>query len=244
MQKKLQPCNLWCRSACKQSFEQLKLNSTHLFPFLSWVVIIIENLDVREIHPANCNVMHARYVGMSVAINLLKIILCVGSTDQYNLFHNPIWRHKEVIIALCRGAVHICIKHTTLKNSLSSTTSFEGIVHKAGLEIRPVFVKLRFWVCRTPFICLSFWGKNQAFLKKSYCNWSRVNRYWIFIRISIYFLLNIPFRTFLPISRFFVWNFGQLSSTLELLRFFFEVWVFLLEFFSKCRISKPVLKKR
>ena len=35
--KKLQPCNLWCRSACKQSFEQLKLNSTHLFPFLSSV---------------------------------------------------------------------------------------------------------------------------------------------------------------------------------------------------------------
>ena len=108
-------------------------NSTARIYFHSWVVIIIENLDEKEIQPANCcNVMHARYVGMSVAINLHKIILCVGSTDQYNLFHYPIWRHKEVIIALCRGAVHICIKQTTLKNSLSSTNSFEGIVHKAG----------------------------------------------------------------------------------------------------------------
>ena len=101
-----------------------------------------------------------------------------------------------------------------------------------GLEIRPVFAKLRFWVCRTLEFFAWVFEKNQGFLKKSYVNWSRilslVNRFWIFIGISNDSFLKITLRSFLPIFRFFFdWKFVEsLSFTLELLSFFLEFWVF------------------
>ena len=115
----------------------------------------------------------------------------------------------------------------------------KGFFAKPGLEIRPVFAKLRFWVCRTLEFFAWVFEKNQGFLKKSYVNWSRilslVNRFWIFIGISNDSFLKITLRSFLPIFRFFfVWKFVEsLSFTLELLSFSLEFWVFFsLSFFQ------------
>ena len=114
----------------------------------------------------------------------------------------------------------------------SCHNSFNFFGPKTGLEIRPVFAKLRFWVCRTLEFFAWVFEKNQGFLKKSYVNWSRilslVNRFWIFIGISNDSFLKLTLRSFLPIFRFFfVWNFVEsLSFTLELLSFSLEFWVF------------------
>ena len=100
---------------------------------------------------------------------------------------------------------------------------------RAGLEIRPVFAKLRFWVCRTLEFFAWVFEKNQGFLKKSYVNWSRilslVNRFWIFIGISNDSFFRIIIRSFLPIFRFFF--FEILSNPWVLL---LSYWVFPLSF--------------
>ena len=117
----------------------------------------------------------------------------------------------------------------------------------SGLEIRPVFAKLRFWVCRTLEFFAWVFEKNQGFLKKSYVNWSRilrlVNRFWIFIGISNDSFIEITLRSFLLIFRFFCLKFCRILEFYSWVIEFFP-WVlsfFLLEFFSKCRISKPAL---
>ena len=115
----------------------------------------------------------------------------------------------------------------------SSLLSSKKKRFKTGLEIRPVFAKLRFWVCRTLEFFAWVFEKNQGFLKKSYVNWSRilslVNRFWIFIGISNDSFLKITLRSFLPIFRFFLFEI-LLNAWVLLLSY----WVFSLsfEFFS------------
>ena len=112
-------------------------------------------------------------------------------------------------------------------------SSVSSTLFRSGLEIRPVFAKLRFWVCRTLEFFAWVFEKNQGFLKKSYVNWSRilslVNRFWIFIGISNDSFLKLTLRSFLPIFRFFL--FEILSNPWVLL---LSYWVFSLsfEFFS------------
>ena len=114
---------------------------------------------------------------------------------------------------------------------------------RAGLEIRPVFAKLRFWVCRTLEFFAWVFEKNQGFLKKSYVNWSRIciefsQQILDFHRnIQLFFFKNNFKIIFAHIQIFCLWNFVEsLSFTLELLSFSLEFWVFFfLSFFQNVK---------
>ena len=121
-----------------------------------------------------------------------------------------------------KAEVHQSLKNPSLRRQISTS----------GLEIRPVFAKLRFWVCRTLEFFAWVFEKNQGFLKKSYVNWSRilrlVNRFWIFIGISNDSFIEITLRSFLLIFRFFCFKFCRI---LEFYSWVIEFFPWVLSFF-------------